>query len=85
MDNRPYDSRFDDGDDAPLHLRSDPDETGPARRSPKRKGSKFKRSPREAQNAWKEQSLVVRGRLMRTKSLLLAALRVSELKQGIRD
>ena len=57
------------------------------RRLPKRKTQKKpKRSPRTAaKNAEEEAKRPAVGTLTRTKSLLLAALRVWELKQGIRE
>lgn len=57
------------------------------RRLPKRKTQKKpKRSPKAAaKNVDEEQKRPAVGTLTRTKSLLLAALRVWELKQGIRD
>ncbi len=81
MSDSPYNLRFRSSGDT-----SDLDETNTAPSSPKRAMSrKFKRRPKAAEKAWQEQSFVAVGRLMRTKRLLLAALRVWELKHGIRD
>ena len=56
------------------------------RRLPKRKSPrKPKRRPKAARVAEDEEVRPAVGTLSRTKSLLLAALRVWELKQGIRD
>lgn len=70
MSDSPHNLRFWSGDDA--------SETDRAPSLPKRR-------PKAAKKAWEEQSFIAVGRLMRTKRLLLAALRVWELKQGIRD
>lgn len=58
-----------------------------ARRLPKRKvQKKTKRSPKAVdKNGADDIVRPAAGTLMRTKSLLLAALRVWELKQGIRE
>ena len=56
------------------------------RRLPKRKTpKKTKRSPKAAKTAEGDAPRPAVGTLTRTKSLLLAALRVWELKQGIRE
>lgn len=56
------------------------------RRLPKKKSQKkTKRSPKAAAKAGEEAPRPAVGTLTRTKSLLLAALRVWELKQGIRE
>ncbi len=56
------------------------------RRLPKRKTPKKpKRSPKAAAKTGDEPNRPAVGTLTRTKSLLLAALRVWELKQGIRE
>ena len=56
------------------------------RRLPKRKSTrKPKRRPKATKEADEEPVRPAVGTLSRTKSLLLAALRVWELKQGIRD
>ncbi len=57
------------------------------RRLPKRKKpKKTKRTPKaSAKTAGEEPNRAAVGTLTRTKSLLLAALRVWELKQGIRE
>ena len=81
-----YNSRFQSGHNASLHNETDFDQTDTAPLSPKRRMSqKLKRDAKAAKNAWEEPSLAAVGTLTRTKRLLLAALRVWELKQGIRD
>jgi hypothetical protein len=86
MDNLGYTLRFESGNNASLHHGTDLEETGTAPRLPKRRmPQKFKRRPNAERNAWEEPPLAAIGTLTRTKRLLLAALRVWELKQGIRD
>ena len=75
-----YSWRFESGNNADL------EETGTAPRSRKRRMSqKFKRRSKSAKDAQEEPSYAAVGTLTRTKRLLLAALRVWELKHGIRD
>lgn len=82
-----YKLQFHSGNNTSLRTESalDRSDTAP-QRSPKRKTpQKLNRRPKTPTNGREEPSRGAVGTLMRTKRLLLAALRVWELKQGIRD